>query len=343
MELREIENKNEWERFAVAAEPHTFLQSWNWGEFHRAMGDAIWRLGIYDGGELAAIALVIKVAARRGTFLFCPHGPLVHEAYAHHKQYGTVLKELVTHLRERAMRERCAFIRVSPIVFRAWENEALFKELGFRQAPMHMHAERMWLLDLAPDEKTLLKGMRKTTRYLIKKAQSDDVEIVQKNDAAHVDAFSDIYRATAERQHFTAFSKKYLEKEFEAFREDHQTSIFLARYHGEYVSGALIVFYGNAAFYHQGASLMKYPKVPAPHLLQWEAIQEAKRRGMRYYNFWGISPDNKPKHPWAGLSLFKKGFGGFSEEYMPAQDLVLKQSYWLTFMIEKSRKLRRKL
>ena len=68
--------------------PHTFLQSWNWGEFHRLMGDKFWRLGIYnyEAGSmnheacLAGAALVIKIFARRGTFLFTPHGPIFRES-----------------------------------------------------------------------------------------------------------------------------------------------------------------------------------------------------------------------------------------------------------------------
>ncbi|MEK7143873.1 MAG: peptidoglycan bridge formation glycyltransferase FemA/FemB family protein, partial [Patescibacteria group bacterium] len=78
-------------------------------------------------------------------------------------------------------------------------------------------------------------------------------------------------------------------------------------------------------------------------LLQWEAIKEAKNRGCRFYNFWGIAPENNPKHPWAGLTLFKKGFGGFSEEYIPAHDFVIKYSYWFVCLIEKIRKIRRGL
>ena len=72
-------------------------------------------------------------------------------------------------------------------------------------------------------------------------------------------------------------------------------------------------------------------------------IQEAKKRGCTLYNFWGVSPDNKPKHPWAGLSLFKKGFGGFEETYLHAQDKPLTKKYWLNYIIETVRRLKRRL
>ncbi|MBI4160179.1 peptidoglycan bridge formation glycyltransferase FemA/FemB family protein [Candidatus Wolfebacteria bacterium] len=349
MEIREIKDKKIWEEFVAARKPHTFLQSWNWGEFNAAMGEKIWRLGIYEQsangespiGNLVGAALIVKVAARRGTFLFVPHGPVFIEHGTWGMGHG--LKTFVDYLKELAHQEQCRFIRISPILVKNKRSENSFKELGFRQAPIHMHAELLWMLDIAPGEEKLLKDMRKTTRYLIKKAQADGVTVIATNDPRHILIFNNLYESTAERQHFKAFSRDYLEKEFGAFAPENQIQVFLAEYHGEFIAGAMVVFYGNAAFYHQGASLNTFKKIPAPYLLQWEIIREAKRRGMEIYNFWGIAPDDKPAHPWAGLSLFKKGFGGSAEELLPAQDLVLSKRYWFTYGIERLRKIKRGL
>ena len=52
-----------------------------------------------------------------------------------------------------------------------------------------------------------------------------------------------------------------------------------------------------------------------------EAIKEAKKRGCKVYDFWGFTdPEKFPKHPWAGPTLFKMGFGGHKEEYVKTQD-----------------------
>jgi lipid II:glycine glycyltransferase (peptidoglycan interpeptide bridge formation enzyme) len=103
------------------------------------------------------------------------------------------------------------------------------------------------------------------------------------------------------------------------------------------------------AFYHHGSSISEQ-KVPVSYLLQWEAIKEAKQRGCRSYNFWGIAPDVKEKldiaksrHPWAGLTLFKMGFGGRIKEYVKTQDFPISFSYWLTFIFERLRKIKRGL
>ena len=59
------------------------------------------------------------------------------------------------------------------------------------------------------------------------------------------------------------------------------------------------------------------------YLLQWEAILEAKRRGQKRYNFWGVVKPEQTKHRFYGVSIFKRGFGGDDVAYVHAQDLVI--------------------
>ena len=68
MEIRDIIDKNTWEDFLRSTEEKTFLQSWNWGEFNKKMGNKIWRMGLFENEKLLAIALVSKIVARRGKF-----------------------------------------------------------------------------------------------------------------------------------------------------------------------------------------------------------------------------------------------------------------------------------
>ena len=68
MKTRNINSKEAWESFLYQCQEKTFSDSWNWGEFQKKEGEKIWRLGIYDGEELVASALVIKIKAKRGTF-----------------------------------------------------------------------------------------------------------------------------------------------------------------------------------------------------------------------------------------------------------------------------------
>ena len=345
-EIKEINNKEVWENFLLGCNEKTFLQSWNWGEFNKAMGNKIWRWGIYDNNNLISVVFFYKIQAKRGTFLFLPHAPSVTVV----KEDGLslryeIIKTLLEKLKEIAKEEKASFIRIAPIWERNKENIELFKKIGFREAPIHMHPELTWELDIIPSEDEILMKMRKTTRYLIKQARkTKEIEIIQSNRLKDLETFNKLYQETVDRHHFVPFSSDYLKNEFLAFLKDDQILFFLGKYKGEGVSSAMIIYWQGMGFYHQGASFSKYPKIPVSYLLQWEAIKEAKRRGCKLYNFWGIAPiENLKRHPWAGLTLFKMGFGGYKKEYVKTQDLILSPKYWLNFIIEKIRKTKRGL
>ena len=377
MEIREINDKAQWEEFLLDCKEKTFLQSFNWGEFNKSLGGKVWRLGIFEDGKLIASAQLLKISARRGKFLFLPHGPTIiqnaclpdrqakiknpsfvktSEGRQNDNVKFKILELLLSRLKEIAKRESCSFIRIAPIWEKNIENEKVFDDLGFRNAPIHMHPEFTWELDLGKSEDALLAEMRKTTRYLIKQAEKNsDIEILQSKDIKDLEHFNPIFRETAKRQHFVPFSSGYLKKEFQSFLIDDKIVFFFGKYKGEIVSVAMIVFWSGKAFYHQSGST--HSKSPVSYLLQWEVIKEAKRRGCDAYNFWGIAPfkniagkngsvktEIKDKnHPWYGLSLFKMGFGGQTREYVKTKDLPLSVFYWPTFIFEILRKKKRNL
>ena len=50
----------------------------------------------------------------------------------------------------------------------------------------------------------------------------------------------------------------------------------------------------------------------------------ARERGVRQHDLWGIAPpDAGPEHPWHGVGLFKKGFGGDEVVWAGTWDLVV--------------------
>jgi len=338
MTIKEITDKDVWENFLLTQEEKTFLDSWSWGEFQKKQGEKIWRLGIYDEG-LVGVALVIKISARRGTFLFVPHGPNTISNF----QFP-IFNQFVDELKKIAKKEKAIFIRIAPIIERNEENQKTFRDLGFRPAPTHIHPELTWELDISRSEDEIFSGMRKTTRYLIKRAEKDNnIEVVKSTDPKDIEEFNKIYEATAQRHRFVPFSPNYLEKQFSSFGDN--IVIFLGKYKGKVVSSAMMVYWQGIGFYHHGASLSEYNnnKTPVSYLMQWKAILEGKRRGCVKYNFWGIAPNDNKNHPWAGLTLFKKGFGGYRKDYVKTQDLPLSSSYYFTYSIEKIRKLKRRL
>ncbi len=360
MEIIEIKNKSEWDNFLTRVKEKSFLDSWEWGEFQAGQDNAIKRLGAVENSQLKAVALAVKIKARRGTYILLQHGPAVAANDINEKQ--KILKELFFGLAspsaslgqpapqgglvDWAKKEGAAFIRCAPLMELNPENKSIFKSLGFIGAPMHANAyEATWRLDITPSEDDLLKGMRKTTRYLIRQAQKNaDITVQISSDPKLVEIYGQLNEEVAARQKFVAFKKDYIGCEFDAFAKDGGARWFIGRYQGKPAAAALIIFWSGIAFYHQAASRGEFAKYPIPYLLQWEAIKEAKRRGCKVYDFWGFTdPKRHPKHPWAGPTLFKMGFGGRSYEYLKTQDMPLSWKYWPTCIFEKIRKFKRGL
>ncbi|MEA3295588.1 MAG: peptidoglycan bridge formation glycyltransferase FemA/FemB family protein [Patescibacteria group bacterium] len=340
LKIQEITQKNIWEDFLMERANKTFLNSWNWGEFQKNMREKIWRMGIFNNEQLIGLVLVIKVSARRGNFLLTPHCPIIINSEIYNAR--ALLEVLIKKLKNIAKKEKCCFIRISPIWERNKENIKIFKDLEFRDAPIQTHPEASWKLDIKPAENALLKSMRKTTRYLIKQAQKNkDIEIIQAQKIENLEIFNKLHKQVSKTQNFTPFSLKYLKNEFLAFNQDNSVSLFFGKYKGEVVAVSFIIFWSGIGFYHHAALSPKFRKIPVSYLLQWEAIKEAKKRGCGLYDFWGFV-DN-PKHPWYGPTLFKMGFSGYADKYVKTQDLVLSQRYWLNYIVEKIRKIKRRL
>ncbi|HEC65647.1 MAG TPA: peptidoglycan bridge formation glycyltransferase FemA/FemB family protein, partial [bacterium] len=337
MNFREISDKNIWNTFLTESNyPSTFLQSWNWGEFQKKLGSRVWRTGISAGEKLIGIASIIEVKAKRGKMLHVRHGPVID--YSNE----TLLKEITDYLKELAKQNDAWYIRISSLIKENSQEEESLKALGYRDSQMHdVDAEVTWVLDLNQSEDEILKGMRKNTRNLIRRAKKDGVEIIKSKNIDDVENhFWPIFKDTIKRQKWVAYDLDYIKKEFETLIKDDQTQLFLAKYKGKYIAASLFTYFNKQVIYHHSGSLTEFRKVPASYLVQWESILEAKNRGMTKYNFWGIAPMNKngelnKKHPWSGLSFFKMGFGGRVEKWMHAKDLPVSKKYWLTNLFER--------
>ncbi len=339
MNIQEITNQKEWDQFFNEASSPSFLQSWEWGGFEEKMGYEIMRLGLYNKNELHAITLIIKIKAKRGNFLFIPHGPIFKFSifpainYRVNNFQFSILKDLLTYLIDLAKKEGYLFIRIGPILENSSENQQLFKDLGFKMAPIYLHSEDFWILPLEKSEDELLASMRKTTRYLIKKALRDGVTIEKSTDEKSVKQFLKVYEETIKRERFSPYSDRYIEKEFEAFHKTGNALFLFGKHESKILASALVLFTKSTAFYHQGASI--HTKIPVPYLLQWEAIKEAKKRGCRFYNFWGILIKGRTPRAWDGLTTFKTGFGGYEYQCIPTQDYIISPKYYLTYLYEK--------
>lgn len=336
--IEEISDKKIWEDFLSQHPEANFLQSWNWGEFHKALGHIIKRSGFFKENKLSGVMLSVVENAKRGKYLTVPGGPVIDW------QDKNLVNLFTEEIKTIAKNNGCVFIRVRPQLTSDDFSKNLFQKLGFRNAPMHLHAELTSQLDITPSEDELLANMRKATRYEVRKAISTRVKVETDSSEKTIKKFYDLQLDTAKRQKFVPFSFKFLSEQFKIFLQNNQAVLYTARFDSKLLAQAFIIFYGTEAAYHYGASTEDGRKYPGAYLIQWEAIKEAKKRGLKRYNFWGVSPEGDKDHRFSGLSLFKRGFGGEDIEYLHAQDLIINYPrYLFNYLVEFLRKKIRKV
>lgn len=336
--VKEISSKSTWEKFMRSRKEGNFLQSFNWGQFHKNLGKHIHRIGFFESGELAGVMLCVVEKAKRATYLTTPGGPLINWQ---DREQVNLFKQTIENI---AKQEGCSFVRVRPQILETTDNRQLFAKLGFKDAPMHLHAELTRELDLNKSEEELLSGMRKTTRYEIKQAIRLGIKIATSQNPKDMRDFYKLQRETAIRQKFVEFDEKFLTEQFAVFAADNQAVLYTAYLDRMKLTQAFIIFYGLEADYHYGASTLDGRKYPGAYLIQWQAIKEAKKRGLKRYNLWGVAPEGDVNHRFWGVSVFKRGFGGKDIAYLHAQDLIINPlAYKLNQVVELTRKKLRRL
>lgn len=339
MDVRAIEEPDEWAVCLTGKADSSFLQAWSWGELHRRRGHRVFRLAIYVGGRPVAAAQLIKYNLLYGTFLYCPRGPLLEAGQAAVEAWPALL-DAMTAL---ARREHAAYLRVSPATADAPEAAGQWRRSGFIPAPTTMHVEHTWLLDLTADEERLWAGMRRQTRSAIRHAQAAGVTVSASASSADLEWLIALYAETARRNGFRPLPADFIRQEGETFLERGEAQLFLAHGAGRPLAAVLVLLHGAAAYAHHGASASEHRHLFAAHLIQWEIIRAVRRRGCKIYDLWGVSPTADPRHPWAGFSFFKRSFGGRQVDYLHAQDLPLTSGYWMVHLVETLRRRRRAL
>lgn len=339
IQARPVISQNEWEGFLVKRFEANFLQSWYWGEFHKSLGKTVVRLGFYkNGNELAGVIQAIVEPAKRARYLTVAGGPIIDW------NDKEVVALFAVELKQIAKEKRCAFARVRPQLIENEISKAIFNRYGFIQAPMHLTADLTSQLDLTQSEEILLANMRKNTRYEVRQAQKQGVRIEASKNPVDIDEFYELQLATAKRHKFIPFSKAFLVNQFKVFAEQDLALLYKAYQGNTVLAEAFVIFYGAEATYHYGASTEHGRKYPGAYLIQWEAIKEAKRRGMLRYNFWGVERLDNTRHRFYGVSLFKRGFGGHDVQYLHAQDLIVRPfAYVPNYLIETARRHTRHL
>ncbi len=188
-------------------------------------------------------------------------------------------------------------------------------------------------------EAELLAGMNQLWRRNIKKAAKSGV-VVSRGTVADLPAFHQIYRETAERDHFTPRPLAYFQTMFEALlaEDPDRIRLYLAHHDGDLIAATTWVRVGGHAWYSYGASTTAKREFRGSNAVQWQMITDAREAGADVYDLRGITDSVDADDPHLGLIQFKVGTGGETVEYLGEWDLPLNRLLYKAFDLYLSRR-----
>jgi len=287
-----------------------FLQSKEWEEFQKSVGKDTFRI---DG------KLVIKHILPLGvSYLYSPRPYFESE---------NALNNFFVDSKKIAKKEKSIFLRLEPDL----KTEASIKNLVSSiknhnpqiKETKSIQPQDTLLLNLKQSEEDILKNMHQKTRYNIRLAEKRGITIKKSINPKDIDTFFELAQKTSARDNFSYHEKAYYKQMLKILGEHNMVEMFVAyaTNQGNKIAikqnnnmpeiptaTAIILYYKDTAIYLHGASDHNYRNLMSPYLLQWEAIKEAKKRGCKSYDFYGVAPEGAEHHAWAGVTRFKIGF-----------------------------------
>lgn len=337
---QEINDLNLWDKSLESNPEVSFLQAFEFGQFQQNLGNDVFRFGIKEGEKLKSFCQVILLSTKLGKFFYVPGGPILSD-------WGEELTSLLTILKPLAMQKGASFIRFDPRIL-AEKTQALLWESKLKPASVFTQPAASLTLDLTKSTEELKSNLSDSTRYNIGWVARKGVRVEVSQNETDIVFFNKLLTETASRHSFRLYrDKTYYQKQYQAFEKTGKAKLFLAfepeEFGQEILAAAIVIYFGGIATYLHAASSNKNPKLRAPYLMQWEIIEDAKSSGFKKYDFWGIAKNDDPKDPWAGVTEFKRSFGGSKVFYQKPYDLALDKRYYLAKGLEILRTTSRKI
>lgn len=286
------------------------LQAPIWAEFQRKLGKTV---HLQEGSGWSYLAVV--ETSPIGKSLYCPYGPVAMDSRS--------LADALAALYTAARHEGAIYVRVEPVQtpLGSQPSETL-RNLGLEPAPLDVQPRHSWIIDLSPEPRELLAGMRSSNRNVYRNIGKKGVTVRRSEDPTEVDVLIRLLASTAEKGAFTAQTGNYLRTAAEVLMPAGAATLYLAELagHGP-IAAALTYDTEEQRVYAHAAVDGEHRKLSAGVPVVVQLMLDAREQSMTSLDMWGIAPPAEPEHRWAGFTRFKQSFGGDAVTYAGTWDL----------------------
>ena len=310
---------DDWDAFIRAQPKSHLLQLSRWGELKSRFGweSRIIALSDEHGIQAGALVLLQRLPFGAGKLAYVPMGPYASDPSLYPQLWQAIRSET-----------GAAFLKLEPALDAELE-AADISRAGFHPSPQSIQPPSTIVIDVSGDESGIMARMNQGTRRKIRKSRRGAIEY-REGDRDDLPQFNRLMQTTGERNAFGVHSAAYFEAVYDLLMPEYG-ALLLARHEGELLAAIMVFALGDTAWYLYGASSRSQGNLYATYGIQWAAIEWARRRGCRFYDFWGI-PDfdeatleaqfkDRQDGLW-GVYGFKRGWGGAVRRSLGTWDLA---------------------
>lgn len=253
-------------------------------------------------------------------YLFLPYGPTA----------SLNTNECLQSVVELAKREKFDFVRIEPMGKIDADDVALVDGAEVVEVePKHTQ-----LINLLQDEQQLRRDLNSGHRNLINGAERRGLTVRLTESDEDFEKFLEMLHNTAKRAKVKFHNDDYYWAIKKILGMRGFAKLYVVDSGEGIVAGALFYDYNGIRYYaHAGADQLLNRKLNGSVVLLWRAIIDAKSAGMHTMDLWGVAPNDDPKHKWAGISKFKKGFGGESITHLGTYDIPINHAKYRVYML----------
>jgi lipid II:glycine glycyltransferase (peptidoglycan interpeptide bridge formation enzyme) len=183
--------------------------------------------------------------------------------------------------------------------------------------------------------------MKPVNRNLYRNIGKKGVTFRASQDPDDIGILLNFLHMTARRNGFKPQSDDYLTTVANSLMPAGAATLFIAELDGEPIAAALAYDSADTRTYAHAALDDTHRKLSAGIPLLVTLMADAKERGLKHVDLWGVAPEDQPDHQWAGFTAFKKSFGGYEVAYPGTWDLPVKKLRYGAYQL--ARRLRGKL
>jgi len=303
-----------------------FMQTWEWGEFQKNLGREIERQFVTDKDKIIAAFTFVRYFLPLGySYGYIPRGPVIAKG-AGENQYFEIFQSIKNWAATKF--PNLAFVRLEPPIL---ELKKKISDHGIRAPQYYIQPRHNIVINIDKNLDEIASGFHPSTRSNLKRAENRGVTVSLKSSIqeSDLDEFFNMARETIKRNSGKNVYPdnsyfQHLFKTIPAIEEGHKPSALKLGMFCGYQEGApaainFVLFFGSTATYLFGASYSDKLRSKVTTYLHWSAMQEAKKRGLKFYDLGGIDEIR-----WPTLTDFKRQFRGQEFKYIGNLDIPMR-------------------